>query len=198
MQKTSLSYFFVLLIVSVTSCEEYNLYGDAGQAYAFEIDIGHPKQKLNVIIDTGSTTLAIAAYPRKDNNKYFYPGNSTTIYNSITKIESKYYQGTWVGHLVSDFVTFPSLPLIPEVRCDIALISKSHKFFMNGSGWQGLLGLAYLSVGARSDGVIVGSWLDSVERSLNRPMSFQFKLCGVESPNNATHYGKFEMIGNIS
>lgn len=64
--------------------------------------------------------------------------------------------------------------------------------------FQGLLGLAYLSVGARSDGVIVGSWLDSVERSLNRPMSFQFKLCGVESPNNATHYGKFEMIGNIS
>lgn len=46
MQKTSLSYFFVLLIVSVTSCEEYNLYGDAGQAYAFEIDIGHPKQKV--------------------------------------------------------------------------------------------------------------------------------------------------------
>lgn len=46
--------------------------------------------QLNVIIDTGSTTLAIAAYPRKDNNKYFYPGNSTTIYNSITKVMSKF------------------------------------------------------------------------------------------------------------
>ncbi|CAG9562486.1 unnamed protein product [Danaus chrysippus] len=158
MQKTSLSYFFVLLIVSVTSCEEYNLYGDPGQAYVFEIDIGHPKQK----------------------------------------IESTYAQGTWVGILASDFVTFPSLPLIPEVRCDIALITKSHQFFMDVSRWQGLLGLAYLSVSARSEGAMVGSWLDSVERSLKRSMSFQFKLCGIVSPNNATHYGKFEMIDDSS
>ncbi|XP_045769653.1 beta-secretase 1-like [Maniola jurtina] len=191
---TSLGYFFLLVILSTTSCEEFNLYGEAGQAYALEIDVGHPQQKLSVLVDTGSTTLAIASYARKDSNKYFRSENSTSIYNSEKEVQAKYSQGTWVGHLVSDFVKFPSLATVPEVRCDIALITKSHKFFMNGSGWQGLLGLAYLPVGAWGENVVVGSWLDSVEKALNKAMSFQLKLCGVKSSTNATHYGKFEML----
>lgn len=40
------SYFFVLAIVTAASCEEYNLYGEAGQAYALEIEVGHPQQKV--------------------------------------------------------------------------------------------------------------------------------------------------------
>ncbi|XP_045449857.1 beta-secretase 1-like [Melitaea cinxia] len=191
---TSLCYFCLLFLLNNSYCEEYNLYGEAGQAYALEINIGRPEQKLNVLVDTGSTTLAIASYARKDSNKYFRSENSTTIYNSGKEVQAKYSQGTWLGHLSSDIVKFPSLKLIPEVRCDIALITKSHKFFMNGSGWQGLLGLAYLPVGAWGENVVVGSWLDSVEKVLNKPMSFKLKLCGVQSLTNATHYGKFEML----
>ncbi|XP_047531001.1 beta-secretase 1-like [Vanessa atalanta] len=191
---TSLCYFFLLIILNKSYCEEFNLYGDAGQAYALEINVGHPEQKLSVLVDTGSTTLAIASYARKDSNKYFRSENSTTLNNSGKEVQAKYSQGTWVGHLASDLVKFSSLKSVPEVRCDIALITKSHKFFMNGSGWQGLLGLAYLPVGAWGENVVVGSWLDSVEKNLNKPMSFQLKLCGVQSITNATHYGKFEMF----
>lgn len=42
----------------------------------------------------------------------------------------------WWGKLASDFMQFPSLPTVPEVRTDIALITKSENFFMNGQGWQ--------------------------------------------------------------
>lgn len=38
--------------------------------------------QLNVLVDTGSTTLAIASYARKDSNIYFHSENSTSIFNS--------------------------------------------------------------------------------------------------------------------
>ncbi|XP_068617221.1 beta-secretase 1-like [Battus philenor] len=188
----------LLLVLKKTCAENYNLFGEAGQAYSIEISVGHPGQKLNVIVDTGSATLAIASYPRLDNDKYFELRNSSSIYESGKEVQAKYSQGTWVGKLVSDYVYFPSLPSIPEIRCDVALITKSHKFFMNGSGWQGLLGLAYLPVGAWGDNVIVGSWLDSVDHMLKKPMSFELKLCGVQGVTNATHYGNLRILDDQS
>ncbi|XP_026733512.1 beta-secretase 1-like [Trichoplusia ni] len=174
--------------------EEINLYGDAGQAYSVEAYLGHPHQKLKLLVDTGSTTLAIASYARENSNEYFHPDNSSSIYDSGKSVQAEYSQGMWSGRLVSDFIKFPSLQSIPEVRSDIALITQSHKFFMNGSGWQGLLGLAYLPVGAWGNGVVVESWLDSVDRTLHRPISFHLKLCGPISKTNTTHYGYFKML----
>ncbi|KAL0880085.1 hypothetical protein ABMA27_002577 [Loxostege sticticalis] len=178
----------------VVGGEEYNLFGDAGQAYSLEIYMGHPKQKLRVIVDTGSTTLAIASYARRDNDEYFHTDNSTTLDDTRKVVQAKYSQGNWTGHYVTDFIEVPSLKSVPEVRSDFAIITKSHKFFVNGSGWQGLLGLAYLPVGAWGEHVIVGSWLDSLECYLEKSVSFELKLCGVQSTTNATHYGKFSMI----
>ncbi|XP_041979837.1 beta-secretase 1-like [Aricia agestis] len=190
----SIIYVFVFCIIAKVFCDEFNLSGDAGQAYALKINIGHPPQTLSVLVDTGSTTLAIASYPRKESNIYFQSGNSSSVYHKGKEVQAKYSQGTWVGQLVSDFVQFPSLSNVPEVRTDIALITKSHKFFMNGSGWQGLLGLAYLPVGAWGENVIVGSWLDSLEKYLDKPVSFELKLCGTLSQTNSTHYGVFKML----
>ncbi|CAK1555366.1 unnamed protein product [Leptosia nina] len=184
----------ILFLLHYVYCEDFNLFGEAGQAYALVVYIGHPPQKLHVLVDTGSTTLAIAAYARKDSNIYYHEGNSTTLYNSGKEVQAKYSQGTWSGQLASDFIQFPSLPSIPEVRSDLALITKSYKFFMNGSGWQGLLGLAYLPVAAWGENVVVGSWLDFLEKSVKKPMSFELKLCGTQSPVNATHYGKLTMF----
>ncbi|XP_050678957.1 beta-secretase 1-like [Leptidea sinapis] len=194
---------FVVLIVIQTIlflnraiCDEFNLSGEAGQAYALEVHVGHPPQKLNVLVDTGSATLAIASYPRKENDIYFHTVSSSSLINSGKQVQAKYSQGNWSGHLASDFISFPSLHLVPEVRSDIALITKSHKFFMNGSGWQGLLGLAYLPVAAWGDNAVVGPWLDFVDKIQKKPMSFLLKLCGTQSQTNATHYGSFKMFGD--
>ncbi|XP_075975537.1 beta-secretase 1-like [Anticarsia gemmatalis] len=186
--------YICFVCLNIACCEEINLYGDAGQAYSVEAYLGHPHQKLKLLVDTGSTTLAIASYARQNSKEYFHPDNSSSIYDSGKSVQAEYSQGMWSGRLVSDFIQFPSLPTIPEVRSDIALITQSHKFFMNGSGWQGLLGLAYLPVGAWGDGVVVESWLDSVDRTLHKQISFYLKLCGPISISNSTHYGYFKMI----
>lgn len=52
------------------------------------------------------------------------------------QVQARYSQGMWWGKLVSDYINFPSLPNVPEVRTDVALITRSQNFFMNGSGWQ--------------------------------------------------------------
>ncbi|XP_053604486.1 beta-secretase 1-like [Plodia interpunctella] len=173
--------------------EGYNLFGEAGQAYSIEINLGLPKQKLNVIVDTGSTTLAIASYPRREHDRYYETNKSTTLEDSGMQIQAKYSQGNWVGRMVSDQVEIPSLN-ISQVRANMAIITKSHKFFVNGSGWEGLLGLAYLPVGAWGEHVIVESWLDSVDAKLQTSASFELKLCGPRSVNNATHYGNFRVM----
>ncbi|KAH9630146.1 hypothetical protein HF086_004852 [Spodoptera exigua] len=195
-----MSVTFIIFQISVVSLsysfgEEINLYGDAGEAYAIEVNIGHPHQKFKLLVDTGSTTLALASYAREDSNIYFHADNSSSLFNSGTTIEAAYTQGTWTGLLASDFIQFPSLS-IPEVRSDFALITKSHEFFTKASVWQGLLGLAYNPVGAWGKSGAVESWLDALDRHLNKPMSFQLKLCGPISTSNTTHYGYFKVIDN--
>ena len=56
-----------------------------------------------------------------------------------------YTQGNWVGHLGHDIVTMTSLPSV-SVEANIACIDSSENFFINGSNWQGILGLAYADV----------------------------------------------------
>ncbi|XP_021192086.3 beta-secretase 1 [Helicoverpa armigera] len=187
---------FKILMLSLSNCfaEEINLYGDAGEAYAIDIYLGHPHQKFKLLVDTGSTTLAIAAYAREDSNIYFHSDNSSSLYNSGHKIQAAYTQGNWTGLLASDFIQFPSLNGLPEVRTDFALITESHDFFTKASAWQGLLGLAYMPVGAWGEAGSVESWLDAVDRNLNRPVSFYLKLCGPVSATNTTHYGYFNVV----
>lgn len=56
-----------------------------------------------------------------------------------------YTQGNWEGSLGVDEVSFPTAPSI-SVNANVACIKKSDKFFINGSNWQGILGLAYPAI----------------------------------------------------
>lgn len=56
-----------------------------------------------------------------------------------------YTQGKWEGELGTDLVAIPRGPNV-TVRANIAAIIKSDKFFINGSNWEGILGLAYAEI----------------------------------------------------
>lgn len=56
-----------------------------------------------------------------------------------------YTQGKWEGELGTDLVAIPHGPNV-TVRANIAAIIKSDKFFINGSNWEGILGLAYAEI----------------------------------------------------
>ena len=62
-----------------------------------------------------------------------------------------YTQGKWEGELGTDLVTIPHGPNV-TVRANIAAITESDKFFINGSNWEGILGLAYAEIARVSPG----------------------------------------------
>lgn len=53
-----------------------------------------------------------------------------------------YTQGNWEGELGSDLIRFIDAPNA-TVRVNIATIESSENFFINGSNWEGILGLGY-------------------------------------------------------
>ncbi|XP_061183759.1 beta-secretase 1-like [Saccostrea echinata] len=154
-----------------------NLRGKPGQGYYLEMDIGTPPQKINVLIDTGSSNFAIAASPNPDIDIFFNRDNSTTYKLIGTSVYVPYTQGNWRGTLGSDLVTLTSLPNV-TVRANIAFITESKQFFINGSNWQGILGLAYRSI-ARPDGSVT-PFLDSLIDNSGISNIFSTQLCGVK------------------
>ena len=53
-----------------------------------------------------------------------------------------YTQGNWEGQLGTDLIRFIEAPNA-TVRVNIAMIESSENFFINGSNWEGILGLGY-------------------------------------------------------
>ncbi|KAL0173526.1 hypothetical protein M9458_029494, partial [Cirrhinus mrigala] len=56
-----------------------------------------------------------------------------------------YTQGRWEGELGTDLVSIPHGPNV-SLRANIAAITQSDRFFINGSNWEGILGLAYAEI----------------------------------------------------
>lgn len=53
-----------------------------------------------------------------------------------------YTQGNWEGELLTDLIKFIDGPNA-TVRVNVAAILSSENFFINGSNWEGILGLGY-------------------------------------------------------
>lgn len=92
--------------------------------------------QFNVLVDTGSTNFAIAGSPHPNIDRYFVRANSSTNEDLDEQVLLLYTQGRWSGDLASDIVYFPTLNSVPHVTCDIAFITTSQGFYMNGSNWQ--------------------------------------------------------------
>lgn len=78
-------------------------------------------------------------------NQFLFIFSSSTYSLIGTSVYVPYTQGNWKGTLGSDLVTLTSLPNV-TVTANIAFITESKQFFINGSNWQGILGLAYSSI----------------------------------------------------
>ena len=60
-------------------------------------------------------------------------------------MEVPYTEGKWSGVLGNDVVSITSLPNV-TVHANIACITESEQFYINGSKWQGILGLGYANI----------------------------------------------------
>lgn len=176
---------------------DVKLHGQPGQGYYVEFAIGTPPQKLNVLVDTGSSNFAIAAAPNNLITVYFHRKLSSTYESRGTTVEVPYTQGKWKGILGSDIVTLTDAGNI-TVRADLACITESSNFFINGSNWQGILGLAYADI-ARPDSS-VQPYFDTVVQDTGIPNMFSMQLCGTSSPSTSDdsyQTGGTLVLGNI-
>ncbi|KAK9402089.1 beta-secretase 2 [Crotalus adamanteus] len=78
-----------------------NLQGDSGRGYYLELLLGTPPQKLNILVDTGSSNFAVSGVPNTDLTSYFDTKKSTTYKSLNFEVAVKYTQGSvqWQGIL---------------------------------------------------------------------------------------------------
>ena len=72
--------------------------------------------------------------------------SSRTFVNLSSYIHVSYTQGSWSGFLATDVVRITSLTNLSAFHCNIGMITQSSDFFVNGSMWQGILGLAFSDI----------------------------------------------------
>ncbi|MGH0153412.1 UNVERIFIED_CONTAM: hypothetical protein FKN15_073397 [Acipenser sinensis] len=101
---------------------------------------------------------------------------SSSTYRDLRRsVYVPYTQGKWEGQLGTDLVSIPHGPSV-TVRANIAAITQSDKFFINGSNWEGILGLAYAEI-ARPDETLE-PFFDSLVKQTRVPNLFSLQLCG--------------------
>ncbi|XP_078264903.1 beta-secretase 2 [Rhinoraja longicauda] len=152
-----------------------NLKGDVGRGYYFEILMGTPVQRMNILVDTGSSNFAVAGAPTSNVETFFNPKLSTTYKPLSLDVTVRYTQGSWEGKLGSDVITMPK-GLNGTVKINIATILQSEDFFLPGIKWQGILGLAYRQLAKPSSSI--EPFFDSLVNQLEIADVFSLQMCG--------------------
>uniref|UniRef100_A0A8C8G3C3 Beta-secretase 1 n=1 Tax=Oncorhynchus tshawytscha TaxID=74940 RepID=A0A8C8G3C3_ONCTS len=129
-----------------------NLRGKSGQGYYVEMAVGSPPQKLNILVDTGSSNFAVGAAAHPFLCRYYHRSLSKSYRDLGRSVYVPYTQGRWEGELGTDLVSVPHGPNA-SLRANIAAITQSDRFFINGSNWEGILGLAYAEIARIIGGV---------------------------------------------
>ncbi|XP_015283602.1 PREDICTED: beta-secretase 2 [Gekko japonicus] len=156
-----------------------NLQGDSGRGYYLEMLLGTPPQKLNILVDTGSSNFAVAGAPNADVASYFDTKKSSTYWSLGTEVTVKYTQGSWTGTLGTDVITMPK-GINGTYTINIATIFQSDNFFLKGVKWHGILGLAYSVLAKPSSSV--ETFFDSLVSQAKIPNIFSLQMCGAGLP----------------
>jgi len=167
--------------------------GKPGEGFYIALDIGTPPQRMNVLIDTGSSNFAIAGRRDPDVDVYFDRTKSSTLRDLWRRVTLRYTQGEWEGDLVSDLVSLATSTAFATSRASFTLITSSTKFFLKHAKWQGILGLAYpgLSRPDRSEPTFV----DLVVRDNQLSNVFALQLCGDKSIDFSASSGHLAIGG---
>nr|XP_060626280.1 beta-secretase 2 [Anolis sagrei ordinatus] len=160
-----------------------NLEGDSGRGYYLELLLGTPPQKLNILVDTGSSNFAVAGAPNADVTSYFNSEKSSTYKPLGIDVAVKYTQGSWIGTLGTDVITMPK-GINGTYTINIATIFQSENFFLQGIQWQGILGLAYAALSKPSGSL--ETFFDSLVNQAKIPNIFSLQMCGAGLPVSGT------------
>ncbi|XP_036205237.1 beta-secretase 2 isoform X2 [Myotis myotis] len=156
-----------------------NLQGDSGRGYYLEVLIGTPPQKLQILVDTGSSNFAVAGAPHPYIDSYFDTQRSSTYRPKGFDVTVKYTQGSWTGSVGEDVVTITK-GFNTSFLVNIATIFESENFFLPGVQWNGILGLAYAALAKPSSSL--ETFFDSLVTQAGIPNVFSMQMCGAGLP----------------
>uniref|UniRef100_A0A8C3YIL6 Beta-secretase 2 n=1 Tax=Catagonus wagneri TaxID=51154 RepID=A0A8C3YIL6_9CETA len=156
-----------------------NLQGDSGRGYYLEMLIGTPPQKLQILVDTGSSNFAVAGAPHSYIDSYFDAERSSTYRPKGFDVTVKYTQGSWTGLVGEDLVTIPK-GFNRSFLVNVATIFESENFFLPGIKWNGILGLAYATLAKPSSSL--ETFFDSLVAQAKIPNVFSMQMCGAGLP----------------
>lgn len=109
----------------------------------------HFTVKTFVIVTSTEKTMCPTSCFAFMTNSATVPHSSSSYRDQGRSVYVPYTQGRWEGELGTDLVSIPHGPNA-TLRANIAAITQSDRFFINGSNWEGILGLAYADI-ARVD-----------------------------------------------
>ncbi|KAF6384409.1 beta-secretase 2 [Rhinolophus ferrumequinum] len=156
-----------------------NLQGDSGRGYYLEVLIGTPPQKLQILVDTGSSNFAVAGAPHSYIDSYFDTKRSSTYHPKGFDVTVKYTQGSWTGLVGEDIITIPK-GFNRSFVVNVATIFESENFFLPGIKWNGILGLAYAALAKPSSSL--ETFFDSLVTQAEIPNVFSMQMCGAGIP----------------
>lgn len=187
------SFFFFFVTCNGLVSYDLDIKGDSQNGYYISAFVGTPPQRINFLVDTGSSNLAVAAVrQRKERTQYFVYNESSTFRPSDIAVRLRYVQGDWSGFLASD-VFNPCLEYDCSITCNISCMTTMRDIFENDSMFQGIMGLAYSSIANPSP--LARPFFDVFKQEKNTSNVFSLLLCGpfFSSKEQSTACGKFHI-----
>ncbi|KAL7064836.1 hypothetical protein AAHC03_05893 [Spirometra sp. Aus1] len=187
-----------LLILEIYSAEWKNTYsvkliGFPGQGYLLPCEIGSNRQKVNLLVDSGSSNLVVAGNALSGNRHWYDASQSTTSYNTAKHMNIQYTHGNVSGDIYEDIFGIPDLIKVGDLR-------PGNKFSMNAFETQllvvttktallhsaghlsvdGIIGFAYsaLAVQPPNSQPKLHSIMDQLVKQLELADQFSTKFCG--------------------
>ncbi|CAH8443006.1 unnamed protein product [Dicrocoelium dendriticum] len=163
--------YLIGCLTPASFCSYYlvNISGIPGYGYHTVLGLGEPTQKLQFLLDTGSSNLAVATDKVSTVQRWFVANESKTLVCSNLKQTVRYQQGTWSGKLCTEQLTLFTTSLVSprlnanlSLRSQISLIDLSNNFFPSNntlSVWEGILGLGFAKLFVKP---ISDSWVTKI------------------------------------
>ncbi|GFU54983.1 beta-secretase 2 [Nephila pilipes] len=181
------------LYISYCNCQksyEVNIYGESQHGYYITVHLGTPAQEINLLLDTGSSNIAIAVQPPTPGDvRYFHANRSTTLKRLGIAVDLHYIVGRWKGFLAEEIMDFGEGDMEFTIACMVSI----DEIFEPNSKFHGLLGLGYPAIALPNPSV--EPFFDSLIKKQNIANIFVLDLCGpyFTSVLQKTICGKFEM-----
>eukprot|EP00048_Salpingoeca_helianthica_P005919 m.93332 g.93332 ORF g.93332 m.93332 type:complete len:544 (+) comp13805_c0_seq3:192-1823(+) len=143
-------------------------------AYLVAVNVGTPPQEMFLLVDTGSSNIALSALV--GHPPIYNVSKSTTARVTGGTVGVTYVESSWSGPRIADYVQIVEAP-DTRVFVEFGAITSANNFFLPGTVYDGILGMAFLSLAAPSNNPIVPYFDVLTQQIPSLANVFSLQLC---------------------